>query len=110
MYFAVFATDKPSTTQQRSDLQPDFIAYLRDHRDHPDVTVHNGGPLSAMTTEKPLSPEGRRVRDWYAAKAGTARQRRIEAHIRAIVAANLRDGEAVVSPRPCSSRDRASGA
>ncbi|MYF08787.1 MAG: hypothetical protein F4092_01480 [Rhodospirillaceae bacterium] len=110
MFFAVFATDKPSTTQQRSDLQPNFIAYLRDHRDHLDVTVHNGGPLSAMTTEKPLSPEGRRVRDWYAAKAGTARQRRIEAHIRAIVAANLRDGEAVVSPRPCSSRDRASGA
>ena len=47
MYFAVFATDKPGVSQQRSDLQPDFIAYLRDHPDHPDVTVHNGGPTLA---------------------------------------------------------------
>ncbi len=47
MYFAVFATDKPGAAQQRSDLQPGFIAYLRDHPGHPDVTVHNGGPLLA---------------------------------------------------------------
>lgn len=47
MYFAVFATDKSGVSQQRSDLQPDFIAYLRDHPDHPDVTVHNGGPTLA---------------------------------------------------------------
>jgi len=47
MYFAAFATDKPGLTQQRSGLQPDFIAYLRDHPDHPDVTVHNGGPTLA---------------------------------------------------------------
>jgi len=51
MYFAVFATDKSGVSQQRSDLQPDFIAYLRDHPDHPDVTVHNGGPTLAEDGE-----------------------------------------------------------
>ena len=51
MYFAVFATDNPGVSQQRSDLQPDFIAYLRDHPDHPDVTVHNGGPTLAEDGE-----------------------------------------------------------
>lgn len=51
MYFAVIGTDKPGVAQERSDLQPSFIAYLRGHPDHPDVTVHNGGPMLAEDGE-----------------------------------------------------------
>ena len=47
MYFAVIGTDKPGVAQTRSELQHSFIAYLRDHPEHPDVTVHNGGPMLA---------------------------------------------------------------
>ena len=45
MYFAVIGMDKQDLAETRSDLQDAFIAYLRDHPDHPDVTVHNGGPM-----------------------------------------------------------------
>ena len=51
MYFAVIGTDKPGVAQTRSELQNAFIAYLRDHPDHPDVTVHNGGPMLAEDGE-----------------------------------------------------------
>ena len=47
MYFAVIATDKQGVAEKRSGLQDSFIAYLRDHPDHPDVTVHEGGPMLA---------------------------------------------------------------
>ena len=51
MYFVVIGTDKPDVAQARSDLQSALIAYLRDHPDHPDVTVHNGGPMLAEDGE-----------------------------------------------------------
>ena len=51
MYFAVIGTDKPGIAQTRSDLQQSFIAYLRDHPDHPDVTLHEGGPMLAEDGE-----------------------------------------------------------
>ena len=47
MYFVVIGTDKPGVAQTRSELQQSLIAYLRDHPDHPDVTVHHGGPMLA---------------------------------------------------------------
>ena len=51
MYFAVIGTDKPGVAQTRSELQNSFIAYLRDHPEHPDVTVHNAGPMLAEDGE-----------------------------------------------------------
>ena len=51
MYFVVIGTDKPDVAQARADLQQSFIAYLRDHPDHPEVTVHNGGPTLAEDGE-----------------------------------------------------------
>ena len=51
MYFAVIGTDKPGVAQTRSELQSSLIAYLRDHPDHPGVTVHNGGPMLAEDGE-----------------------------------------------------------
>ena len=47
MYFAVFVTDKPGVVERRSGLQGDFIAFLREHPDHPDVIVHHAGPTLA---------------------------------------------------------------
>lgn len=43
MYCVVFATHKPEMAQERSRLQDSFAAYLHDHAQHPDVTVHHGG-------------------------------------------------------------------
>ena len=51
MYFVVTGTDKPGVAQTGRDLQSALIAYLRDHPDHPDVTVHNGGPMLAEDGE-----------------------------------------------------------
>ena len=51
MYFAVIGMDKPGVAQTRSEVQGSLIAYLRDHPDHPDVTVHNGGPMLAEDGE-----------------------------------------------------------
>ena len=51
MYFVVIGTDKQGVAQTRSDLQDSFIAYLRDHPDHSDVTVHEGGPMLAEDGE-----------------------------------------------------------
>ena len=51
MYFAVFVLDKPGVIDRRSGLQPDFIAFLREHPDHPDVNVHHGGPTLAEDGE-----------------------------------------------------------
>ena len=51
MYFAIIGTDKPGVAEKRSGLQESFIAYLRDHPDHPDVTVHEGGPMLAEDGE-----------------------------------------------------------
>ncbi len=51
MYFAVIGMDKQGVAQTRSDLQQDFIAYLRNHPGHPDVTVLNGGPMLAEDGE-----------------------------------------------------------
>ena len=47
MYVAAFITDKPGTTQVRSETQDTFRAYLRDHPGHSDVVVHHGGPTLA---------------------------------------------------------------
>ena len=44
MYFAVFATHKEGTGQERLGLRDGFAAYLRDHANHPDVVVHHRGP------------------------------------------------------------------
>ncbi len=43
MYCVVFATHKPEMGQERSQLQDSFAAYLHDHAQHPDVSVHHGG-------------------------------------------------------------------
>ena len=51
MYFVVIGKDKPGVAQTRSDLQDSFIAYLRDHPDHPEVTLHEGGPMLAEDGE-----------------------------------------------------------
>ncbi len=51
MYFAALATFKPSVLQTRSELYDAFVAYLRNHSDHPDVTVHHGGPTLADNGE-----------------------------------------------------------
>ena len=51
MYFVVIGTDKQGVAQTRSDLQDSFIAYLRDHPDNSDVTVHEGGPMLAEDGE-----------------------------------------------------------
>ena len=51
MYFVVIGTDKPGIGEKRSDLQDSFIAYLRDHPGHPEVTVHEGGPMLAEDGE-----------------------------------------------------------
>ena len=47
----VIGTDKPGIAQARNDLQNSLIAYLRNHPDHPEVTVHNGGPMLAEDGE-----------------------------------------------------------
>ncbi len=47
MYFVVFVTDKPGVEHRRGDLQDAFSGYLRSRADHPDVTVHHGGPTLA---------------------------------------------------------------
>lgn len=44
MYVAVFATDKPGTADVRSEHFDAFVAYLRDHPDHPGVALLHGGP------------------------------------------------------------------
>ena len=44
MYFVVFITHKEGAVQERGRLTDAFAAYLRDHADQPDVTVHHGGP------------------------------------------------------------------
>ena len=44
MYFVIFGTDKPGVEQQRQDAVDIVASYLKDHPDHPDVTVHCGGP------------------------------------------------------------------
>ncbi len=53
MYVAAFITDKPGTTQVRSETQDAFRAYLRDHPAHPDVVVHHGGPTLGDDGETP---------------------------------------------------------
>lgn len=44
MYVALFATDKPGTADVRSEHFDAFVEYLRDHPDHPRVTLLHGGP------------------------------------------------------------------
>ena len=51
VYFVVIGTHKPGAAQARSDLEDTFVAYLRDHPDHPGVTLHNGGPTLAEDGE-----------------------------------------------------------
>lgn len=47
MYFAIFVTHKPEAIERRNELFDEFVAYLRDHPDHPDVVVHHAGPTLA---------------------------------------------------------------
>ena len=54
MYVVAFVTDKPGTTEVRSQTQPAFRAYLRDHPAHPDVVVHHAGPTLAADGETPI--------------------------------------------------------
>ena len=51
MYFVVIGTHKLGAAQTRSDLEDAFVAYLRDHPDHPGITLHNGGPTLAEDGE-----------------------------------------------------------
>ena len=44
MYFVVFATHREGTGQERLGLRDGFAAYLQNHPQHSDVTVHHGGP------------------------------------------------------------------
>ena len=44
MYFVVFATHREGTGQERLRLRDGFAAYLQNHPQHSDVTVHHGGP------------------------------------------------------------------
>ena len=53
MYVVAFVTDKAGTQKLRSETQPAFRAYLRDHPAHPDVVVHHGGPTLADDGETP---------------------------------------------------------
>ena len=51
MYFAAFVTHKPGHVQANSELLVAFAGYLRDHPEHPGVTVHNAGPTFADDLE-----------------------------------------------------------
>ena len=51
MYFVVFATHKPEKGQERAGLQDAFAAYLHDHAQHPDVSVHHGGQTLSESGE-----------------------------------------------------------
>ena len=44
MYFVIFGNDKPGTRQTRLDTIDAFRAWIDNHPEHPDVTVHLGGP------------------------------------------------------------------
>ena len=44
MYCVAFVTHKPGRVQAGSELQNAYMAYLRDHPEHPDVVVHHAGP------------------------------------------------------------------
>ena len=47
MYVVALMTDKPDVSEVRSQTRPAYRAYLRDHPDHPNVTVHHAGPTIA---------------------------------------------------------------
>ena len=51
MYFTIFATDRPNTTELRLQTRPKHRAYLRDMAAHPEVTVIHGGPTLAADGE-----------------------------------------------------------
>ncbi len=44
MHVVAFVTHKPGRVEAGSELQGGYTDYLREHPDHPDVVVHNGGP------------------------------------------------------------------
>ena len=81
MYFMVFATDRPGTSQARNDLTDDFRDYLHDRPDHSDVVLHHGGRTLAADGEAAVgtlliveAPSLKAVQDFVAdspyAKAG----------------------------------------
>lgn len=51
MYFAIFATDRPDSTELRLQTRPTHREYLRDMAAHPEVTVIHGGPTLAENEE-----------------------------------------------------------
>ncbi|MDA0229503.1 MAG: YciI family protein [Proteobacteria bacterium] len=51
MYFAIFATDRPDSTDLRLQTRPAHREYLRDIAAHPEVTVIHGGPTLAEDEE-----------------------------------------------------------
>ena len=53
MHYVVFATQREGTTQERLRLRDEFSAYLHDHPQHRDVTVHHAGPTLDESEEAP---------------------------------------------------------
>ena len=51
MYYAIFATDRPDSTDLRLRTRPQHRAYLRDLTAHPEVSVIHGGPTLAEDGE-----------------------------------------------------------
>ncbi len=51
MYYAIFATDRPDSTDLRLQTRPQHRVYLRDMTAHPEVSVIHGGPTLAEDGE-----------------------------------------------------------
>ena len=49
MYYAIFATDRPDSTDLRLQTRPQHRAYLRDMTAHPEVSVIHGSPTWPKT-------------------------------------------------------------
>ena len=51
MYFAIFATDRPESSELRLQTRPTHREYLRDMAAHPEAIVIHGGPTLAEDGE-----------------------------------------------------------
>ena len=51
MYFAIFASDQPDSSELRLQTRPTHREYLRDVAAHPEVIVIHGGPTLAEDEE-----------------------------------------------------------
>ena len=47
MYCVIFITDKPGVGQTRIDMVDTIRAYLHEHPEHPEVSLHQAGPTLA---------------------------------------------------------------